>query len=168
MADTPTPVRKGFQSFSTAAQVFTILGPIVGVASIIVAIILHRKGKLPYQRHQTVGTQSHRRWPTDGSLDNHQEGATNTMNNNYGRGHLVPTANSGSRNRTTTRIGDRVNVHFYAGGGSRRDETPIERYPRRHEPVRTSDDVSDGSASSSWTPIAWSSRPAINGPSPRS
>ena len=55
--DTPTPVRKGFQRLSTTAQVFTILSSIIGIAGIIVAIILRGKGKLPYQRHQTVGTQ---------------------------------------------------------------------------------------------------------------
>ena len=39
------------------------------------------------------------------------------MNNSYGRGHLVPTSNSGSRNHTSNRIGDRLNIHFYGGGG---------------------------------------------------
>ena len=137
------------------------------MTGIIVAIILHRKGKLPYQRNQTVGAQRHRRWPSDRAHDHHQEGATNTMNNIYGRGHLLPTTNSGSRNRTTNTVGDRLNIHVYGGGGSRRDETPIERYPRRHQPARASDDVSDGSARSSWTPITWSSRPAISGPPPQ-
>ena len=89
------------------------------------------------------------------------------MNSNYGRGHLVSTTNSGPRNHTSTRIGDRLNIHVYGGGGRPRDETPIGRYPRRPEPVRTSDDVSDGSVRSNWTPITGSSRPAISGPPPR-
>ena len=139
----------------------------VSIAGIIVAIILHYKGILLFQRNQTVGTQSYHQWPSDRSHNYRQEDATNTMNNNYGRGNLLRTINSGSRNRTANWIGDRLNTHVYGGGGSRHGETPIERYPHRHEPVRMSDDVSDGSARSSWTPITGSSRPAISGPPPR-
>ena len=83
----------------------------------------------------------------------------NTMNNHQGDGNFLPTTNSGSRNRTTNTIGDGVNFHIYAGGETRRDGTPFQQYPRRPVPAHTTGSSSEGSASSSWTPLPFSGSP---------